>query len=303
MFSSPTNLKPIIVCFAILLLPLIVSAQANRTWVSGNGDDVNSCSRSSPCKTFAGAIFKTNVGGEIDVLDPGGFGSVTITKSITIDAGQSFGSILSPTSVTGVIVNITAATDTAKTVRLRGVSINGLGTGTDGIRISSATQVFIEDVLVEGVGRHGINIGASNVYVSIARSTIRNAVKSGIHVEPAADAPATLAVESTNISTCEIGLSAGKGTIATIRDSAFLHNGTGVEGHDCDVALVGCIVAHGHLGLIARTNSAIRISRTTVTRNQTGLGATTGGKIISFKNNVVHGNGTDGAPTHTFGEV
>src|SRR6266852_5080360 len=72
----------------------MAQAQATRTWVSGVGDDVNPCSRTAPCKTFAGAISKTADGGEIDALDPGGFGTVTITKSITIDGGGTFGSIL-----------------------------------------------------------------------------------------------------------------------------------------------------------------------------------------------------------------
>src|SRR5450432_4615171 len=62
----------------------LASAQATRTWVSGVGDDVNPCSRTAPCKTFAGAISKTAAGGEINCLDPGGFGGVTITKSMTI---------------------------------------------------------------------------------------------------------------------------------------------------------------------------------------------------------------------------
>jgi len=298
MFKSPVRVK-LFVLSTILSLPLIASGQASRTWVSGVGDDVNPCSRTAPCKTFAGAIFKTAVGGEINVLDPGGFGSLIISKSITIDGGDNFTSILAP-SVNGIIINITAATDAAKTVRLRRLSINGLGTGTDGIRVTAANQVFIEDVLVEGVTRHGIHIGAPNVYVSVAKSTIRNATKAGINVDPGGEATATLAVESSSISSCESGLAAGRGTIATVRDSAFLHNSTGVEAQDCDVALLECIVAHGQRGLIARANSAIRISLTTVTRNQTGLGAATGGKIISFKNNIIHGNGTDGAPTHTF---
>src|SRR5580693_9720 len=63
------------------------SAQAPRTWVSGVGDDANPCSRTAPCKTFAGAISKTVAGGEISVLDPGGYGALTITKAITIDGG------------------------------------------------------------------------------------------------------------------------------------------------------------------------------------------------------------------------
>jgi hypothetical protein len=303
MFKTPVKLRPLILSISILSLPLIASAQANRTWVSAVGDDANPCSRTSPCKTFAGAIFKTNVGGEIDVLDPGGYGAVTISKSITIDAGQQFGSILAA-SVTGIIINITAASDSAKTVRLRGLAINGLGTAIDGIRISAASQVFIEDVLVEGVSRHGLNVVAPGVYVSVAQSTIRNAAKFGINVEPnETTTTASLAMESTNVSTCEVGLFAGRGTIATVRDSAFLHNVTGVGAQGSDVALVECIVAHGDRGLVARTNSAIRISLTTVTRNQTGLAAATGGKIISFKNNIVHGNGTDGVPTNTFPPV
>ena len=59
-------------------------AQATRTWVSGVGDDANPCSRTAPCKTFAGAISKTAAHGEISVLDPGPYGAVTITKSITL---------------------------------------------------------------------------------------------------------------------------------------------------------------------------------------------------------------------------
>src|SRR5438477_3797204 len=55
-----------------MLIPHFAFAQATRTWVSGVGDDVNPCSRTAPCKTFAGAISKTAGGGEIDVLDPGG---------------------------------------------------------------------------------------------------------------------------------------------------------------------------------------------------------------------------------------
>src|SRR5690349_202627 len=85
-------------------------AQATRTWVSGVGDDVNPCSRTAPCKTFAGAISKTAAGGEIDALDPGGFGAVTITKSIVIDGttGAGFGSILA-SGTNGVNVNDSAS--------------------------------------------------------------------------------------------------------------------------------------------------------------------------------------------------
>src|ERR671916_628572 len=121
--------------FGALVFTLLVSsaaqAQATRTWVSGVGDDVNPCSRTAPCKTYAGAISKTAVHGEISTLDPGGFGTVTITKSITIEGtqGQGYGSILH-SATTGVSIpfdNFTAVGETQKTVRLRNLSINGSG--------------------------------------------------------------------------------------------------------------------------------------------------------------------------------
>src|SRR5436190_10634276 len=113
----------------------LANAQATRTWVSGVGDDANPCSRTAPCKTFAGAISKTFINGEIDCLDPGGFGAVTITKSITIDCTGTFGSILA-SGTNGIIINIAVnPNDPFRTVRLRGLSINGTGpSGTIGTR-------------------------------------------------------------------------------------------------------------------------------------------------------------------------
>src|SRR5260221_1926704 len=114
---------------AMLLYVVPAQAQATRTWVSGVGDDANPCSRTAPCKTFAGAISKTAPGGEINVLDPGGFGAVTITKSITISSeGFEAGVLVSGTN--GIIINVPNATDA---VVLPGVDIQGLGTGLCGM--------------------------------------------------------------------------------------------------------------------------------------------------------------------------
>jgi hypothetical protein len=115
-----------------------VGAQATRTWVSGVGDDVNPCSRTAPCKTFAGAISKTAAGGEISVLDPAGFGAVTITKAITIDgssAGEQAGILAA--LVNGIIVNA----GVNDVVTLRNLSINGAGNGLDGICNLAGNQV------------------------------------------------------------------------------------------------------------------------------------------------------------------
>src|SRR5919107_964480 len=109
-----------VAAFAALGFSAPASAQATRTWVSGVGDDVNPCSRTAPCKTFAGAISKTAVGGEINCLDPGGFGAVTITKSMTIDCHYTEGGALAGGN--GIVVNMPATTDV---VLLRGLDIFG----------------------------------------------------------------------------------------------------------------------------------------------------------------------------------
>src|SRR5881392_3141610 len=119
------RIKSILVALAIGSIASFAQAQATRTWVSGVGDDANPCSRTAPCKTWAGAISKTFIGGEIDALDPGGFGTVTVTKSITLD-GCCITSILA-SGVNGIIVNIASgnANDPERRVTIRHITING----------------------------------------------------------------------------------------------------------------------------------------------------------------------------------
>jgi hypothetical protein len=127
-----------------LVAPSSAFGQATRTWVSGVGDDANPCSRTAPCKTFAGAISKTANGGEINCLDPGGFGGVTIGKSLTIKCHYTEGGVL--VSGTNAIVVNAAATDT---VTLRGLDINGIGVGAQtslsGVKVLSARKVRVFD--------------------------------------------------------------------------------------------------------------------------------------------------------------
>jgi hypothetical protein len=186
--------------------------------VSGVGDDVNPCSRTAPCKTFAGAISKTAAGGEISVLDPGGFGAVTITKSITIDGTGTLGSILA-SGVNGVTINITGPPETVKSVRLRGLSINGAGTGINGVRVIAADRVTIEDCVIDGFTNHGINVQAGTVFVR--NTVIRNNVVAGL------------------------GLSAS-GAQAALSDSSFVFNGAGVAGPASSTAQFGNVVFYGN---------------------------------------------------------
>src|SRR5437016_719994 len=148
----------------------VANAQATRTWVSGVGDDVNPCSRTAPCKTFAGAISKTFIGGEIDALDPGGFGTVTITKSITID-GCCITSILA-SGVPGITINIAAGNgnDPERRVTIRHITINGTGTsgtagvrtGTNAINVIAALAVHVENCYIQNFTQNGINFAVSN---------------------------------------------------------------------------------------------------------------------------------------------
>jgi len=126
------KLSAIFVVLLVLCFASLAQAQATRTWVSGVGDDANPCSRTAPCKTFAGAISKTASPGIINCLDPAGYGAVTITKSIEIDCHYTLGSVLH-SGVQGIVINALTTDD----VVLRGIELNGSGTtlGTNGINL------------------------------------------------------------------------------------------------------------------------------------------------------------------------
>lgn len=152
-----------------------VHAQAVRTWISGLGDDVNPCSRTAPCKTFAGAISKTSAGGVINCLDAGGYGNVSITKSITLDCTGIIGDILAA-GVTGIIINIDSAN--GMIVRLRGLTINGTLNGVTGISITGTTTndnaISIEECAIDGFTQFGAANTAKNGRLFIKNTVIRN---------------------------------------------------------------------------------------------------------------------------------
>jgi len=153
----------------ILALALHVApaqAQATRTWVSGVGDDANPCSRTAPCKTFPGAISKTATGGEINCLDPGGFGGVTITKSIQIICKVEAGVLVSGTNA--IIVNAPASSE----VVLDGLDIEGLSTGLNGVTILAANLVTIKNSTIKNFTQNGVNVGASGARLHLQDSLV-----------------------------------------------------------------------------------------------------------------------------------
>jgi hypothetical protein len=161
----------LVVAFGFLV-PLLASApahaQATRTWVSGVGDDANPCSRTAPCKTFAGAISKTAAFGEINVIDPGGFGAVTITKSITIRSDHIEAGVL-VSGTNGIVVSVPAATDR---VMLEGLDIEGLGTGINGVQIVGSGTTTIINCKINHFTGNGVNL----VGTAGARAIVRNSI-------------------------------------------------------------------------------------------------------------------------------
>ena len=272
----------------------MAQAQATRTWVSGVGDDVNPCSRTAPCKTFAGAISKTAVNGEINCLDPAGFGSINVTKSITIDCEDTQGSILAA-GVNGVIVNITAATDIKKAFKIRGVSINGVGTGINGIRILAANSVHVDEVVIDGMTQHGISIettaGSPKVFVQDThiRSVSGNGINSFI-----IGGGVKLTIAGSQLGATATGLSLSNNTAATISDSIVAGNTTGIVASNASVAVFNCNISNNTTGISALSGGNVRVAGSMITSNSTGV-SLGGGSVVSHVSNVLAGNTTDGA--------
>jgi hypothetical protein len=289
-------LLPLSVLF-VCLAPSTAYGQATRTWVSGVGSDANPCSRTAPCKTFAGAIASTAAGGEIDVLDPGGFGAVTITKSISIEsAGVIAGVLVSGTN--GIVINA-GPTDV---VVLRGLTINGIGTGLKGIDIISAGVVIIEDCFVAQFTPRGISIepAMANVKVSISNSKIQASASNGIVVQPANGIQAQVTLDNVDIiDSTNFGLSVTAGSSVIIRNSTIADNGLANiradgTGGAATIELDNVIVGGSTTGILSVGGATVRVNGSTITDNVTGL-SLSGGTILSFGNNRLSGNGTNGS--------
>lgn len=288
----------------VIVLASVVAAdaQATRTWVSGVGDDANPCSRTAPCKTFAGAMSKTAARGEISVLDPGGFGAVTINKAITINAEGTIGSILSA-GTTGVIV--TAGANDA--VVLRNISINGAGTGTNGIRYVSGASLTVDHCTIKGINfnanARGIDVALSgNGNLNIIDSVIQDVSEDGVHVNTTSGI-VVATIERSAILDCG---GDGVEAVANVRGS-FSHsrfafcdlNGVLTSGSNTQLNLNDTVVSNCNgNGLHANAGSSIRVSDSTISNNTTGL-FPSGGSIDSFQGNSLIGNSAPGAFSST----
>ena len=294
------TIKLLVIAAFTLAFASMAQAQASRTWVSGVGDDANPCSRTAPCKTWAGAISKTAACGEIDALDPGGFGAVTITKSITLDGSGTFASILA-SLVNGIVINV-ATTDV---VTIRGISINGFCNGINGINIlnNMPKAVNVEDcVIFRFSSGNGINwsTNAGSVgELNVRNSVIRDNTNDAVSVQTTAGQ-----VKGTFTNCSFIGSGNGLHARQNSRVTADRCNFSGNTSNgilaDNNGGAVGVArVSHcsinnnGSNGVSATGGGVISINDCDI-HNNVGSGAAGGASIDTYGNNRIFANGTDG---------
>ncbi len=287
-------------------------AQATRTWVSAMGDDTNACSRTAPCRTFAGALSKTAAFGDIHVLDPGVYGGVTITKSISIvneGVGEA-GVLVSGTNA--IIINA----GTNDVVRLRGLFIQGLGTGLNGINFLAGRALHVENCVIMGFGStaagngNGINFQPTtfSAELYVQDTMISENFSNGILVKPGIGGSAKASIDRVHVENNGVGLKVDgtNGTVsATIRESVAAGNAAaGYHAFSPGATAASMIIDHSAAasnitGIFAETGAGaiIRISDMTVLGHVTGLSATGSAKVFSYVNNHFAGNGTDGTPS------
>ena len=300
------TLKLLVIATFLLAFASIAQGQATRTWVSGVGDDVNPCSRTAPCKTWAGAISKTAAGGEIDALDPGGYGTLTITKSIIVDGttGAGWGSTLNSGGINGFVINDSAtATPGTVKVTLRNLSINGAGTtqGLNGIRFLSGKELVVENVTIDNQSSNGIDVSLTAAIAGNQRAFFRNVTimrvgGAGIRaVNTAASSGINIHAENVRVSQSGTGISAGQNSKVIVKDSTFSNSANGIDilAASFGAEVESCLIHSNTASGIRAAAGTSRIANNRITNNVTAGVNLTGGTVSSYGDNKIDGNGTD----------
>ena len=283
-----------------LMMAAPAQAQATRTWVSGVGNDANPCSLTAPCKTFAGAYSKTAAGGEIDALDPGGFGTVTIAKSLTLDGGGGqVASVLNTTATNGIVV-----TTGAGTVTIRNLTINGAGSGLNGIRVLTAAAVSIVNTIVAGNTGTGIDIEPSGAgaQVFLSNVNVHDNGTNGILVKGTGGAATQLTMDNVFLAKNVNGLRVEDGGKVSVIRTTVTGSTNGIQAVSASTAsaiVIEASMAAGNTnGLVTSgANASIVISNTALYNNATAGISSPTGTVYTFGNNHNANNGTPG-PVH-----
>jgi len=275
------------------------SAQATRTWVSGVGDDVNPCSRTAPCKTFAGAISKTATNGLINVIDPGGFGAVTITKSITIDGQPFMAGVLHSGGVNGIVVNASGGT-----VILRNLDIEGAQSGLNGIKIIAAQNVIVEHCNIFGSNAaapngNGINMDTTAVSLLVVRDcTISNNSQNGIRANTTAVINKLLLENVRIIQNGQSGVDLVNTVQATFDRSSLAQNGASgvtLEASSSSVDAYQTVFDNNAVGITTVSANQVKIALCQIVHNTTSISSAAG--VQTHGNNAITDNNTNTLPS------
>jgi hypothetical protein len=282
---------PMVLVFFVLTSSLVFG-QATRTWVSGVGDDANPCSRTAPCKTFAGAISKTAPGGEIDALDPGGFGALTITKSITLDGGGGQVASVLVAGTNGIVI----AAGSSDVVIIRNLRFDGLlgsgnaNAGLNGIRFISGKTLIIESCDIFGFNNNGIDIANNqNSQVTVHNTRVSNVAAVGLRATTSAGT-VQVSIDESQFTANGFGVWADSNSKVDVSRSRAAGNsaigfisqavGSGPSTMDVD----GSVTVNNGVGLQAGGNvgpSNLFVSRTFIADNATG--------VVNGGNGTTHG--------------
>jgi len=286
--------KILAVTALLLFVTVVADAQATRTWVSGVGDDANPCSRTAPCKTFAGAIPKTAAAGEINCLDPGGFGTLTITKSITIDCTETLGAVLASGGINGFNIQAGAS----DVITLRGLDIDGTGTplGARGISVQTAGTVHIEDVKIYNFSTSCIGVSSSSrPSLTVVNSTLSECGGAGISTVGTGGTQVLGDIRNIKIWHTTNGVNGGAGSFLAVRDSNLSFDGVGVNTSASGgvVFVINCMLNLNSSALQSSAGSSIIAFGNGFTGNGTVFNPN-GGSIFTGGDNVQGGNGAIG---------
>jgi len=286
----------------VLLWAGLAGAQASRTWVSGVGDDANPCSRTAPCKTFAGAISKTAPGGEIDALDPAGYGALTITKAITIDGGGGQVASVLVAGTNGIVVQA-GPSDVVilRNLRINGISGSGNG-GINGIRWLAGKNLTIENCDIFGFTTNGIDIATAGGKALILNTVSSNNGQAGISV--VSTATTFVDIRNSTFAFNTNGVLAGSFSIVTATGSDASSNsqagfiasaGTGTA----VLTVADSTAASNNVGVQAGGGVApatTNVSNVAIAGNNLGFNIGVNGTLKSFGNNTNLNGGTPTAP-------
>jgi len=284
----------------VMTLPLLstapAQAQAARTWVSGVGSDTNACTRTAPCLTWAGALAKTAAGGEIDALDAGAFGTVTIAQSVTLDGGGGEVASSLAAGTNGITINAGASDIVVlRNLRFQGLRGNGSnpsGAGLSAIVFNSGAELVVDNCDIVGFNQDGISI-FGNGFMAVNNTRITNVGHVGI-----LNVGTNAQVEVDNVriygSLFGVAISAGN-TVVFNRSVSSKAVYAGVEADGGATVFVdNSVLSYNGMGAQVSGGSNYTMANTDVLFNTTGIAG--GGTLQSFVNNRLVGNGSTNSP-------